>query len=128
MAHTFSKAEQSQGGKTSRRGPGKSTIARRLVQAVVGDEHGNQTLNTIRQILDGKQDNQMRLEVAKMVILSALDVASQESLAKFKADLRHKELILSRILKESSQKQALELFARIDQQDDVEEQEEPDDE
>lgn len=127
MAHTFTDEERRKGGANSKRGKGKKTIARELLEQVASN--GDASLELLSQALAGRQGSALQVELVKQLFAASLEVAGQKDVAKFKATQRNKELVLQAVLKHSSQKQAVELYKQLEaaEKGDVEEEDEQED-
>ncbi|UZD59525.1 hypothetical protein OLL83_001061 [Shewanella algae] len=130
MPHEFTTEQRIKGGKNSKRGKGKRTIARELLEQVSASDDSSNALTLMEQALAGRQGSALQVELIKQLFAASLDVAGQKDVAKFKATQRNKELVLAAILRQSTQKQALELYKSLnsDDDDDDEETEQQDDE
>lgn len=120
MPHEFTTEQRIKGGKNSKRGKGKKTIARELLEQVAGDNDSRRSLELLSQALAGRQGSALQVELIKALFAASLDVAGQKDVSKFKAQLRNRELVLAAILRQSNQKQALELYKALDSSDDEE--------
>ncbi|WP_345874724.1 hypothetical protein [Shewanella algae] len=111
------------GGQNQRRGKGKKTIARELLEQVASN--GDASLELLSQALAGRQGSALQVELVKQLFAASLEVAGQKDVARFKATQRNKELVLQAVLKHSSQKQAVELYKQLEaaEKGDVEEEE-----
>lgn len=114
MPHEFTTEQRIKGGKNSKRGKGKKTIARELLEQVAGDNDSRRSLELMEQALAGRQGSALQVELIKALFAASLDVAGQKDVSKFKAQLRNKELVLAAVLKHSSQRQALELYKQLE--------------
>ncbi|PWF91265.1 hypothetical protein DD549_14320 [Shewanella algae] len=128
MPHEFTTEQRIKGGKNSKRGKGKKTIARELLEQVAGDNDSRRSLELMEQALAGRQGSALQVELIKALFAASLDVAGQKDVAKFKATQRNKELVLAAILRQSTQKQALELYKSLNSDDDDDEETEQDEE
>ncbi|WP_345842317.1 hypothetical protein [Shewanella algae] len=124
MPHEFTTEQRSKGGKTSsRKGvKNKKTIARELLEQVATSDDSSRALEVMEQALAGRQGSALQVELIKQLFAASLEVAGQKDVSKFKAQLRNRELVLAAILRQSNQKQALELFRALGEQDDDEDQ------
>ncbi|MBC8797265.1 hypothetical protein NDN17_17575 [Shewanella algae] len=124
MAHTFTDEQRRKGGANSKRGKGKKTIAREILAAVIGDDEQarKSSLELLDNALSGKQGGMLQLELVKLLFESSLQTAGAVHVAEHKQQLRNKELVLAAILRQSNQKQALELYKALDSQTDDDEQ------
>ncbi|MGI2854035.1 hypothetical protein ACRTDR_07455 [Shewanella algae] len=129
MPHEFTDEQRRKGGKNSKRGKGKKTIARELLEQVAGDNDSRRSLELLTTALAGRQGSALQVQLITQLFAASLDVAGQKDVAKFKATQRNKELVLAAILRQSTQKQALELYKALEGSDDEEteddEQEDP---
>lgn len=128
MAHTFTDEQRRKGGANSKRGKGKKTIARELLEQVASN--GDASLELLSQALAGRQGSALQVELVKQLFAASLEVAGQKDVVRFKATQRNKELVLQAVLKHSSQKQAVELYKQLEAAEkgdvDVEEDEQED--
>lgn len=115
------------GGQNQRRGKAKKTIARELLQQVATSDDSSRALELMEQALAGRQGSALQVELIKQLFAASLDVAGQKDVAKFKATQRNKELVLAAILRQSTQKQALELYKSLNSDDEEAEETEQDD-
>ncbi|WP_412502764.1 hypothetical protein [Shewanella chilikensis] len=125
MPHEFTTEQRIKGGKNSKRGKGKKTIARELLEQVAGDNDSRRSLELLSQALAGRQGSALQVELIKALFAASLDVAGQKDVSKFKAQLRNRELVLAAILRQSNQKQALELYKSLSSETEDDEQEDP---
>ncbi|MBC8797017.1 hypothetical protein [Shewanella algae] len=114
MPHEFTDEQRRKGGKNSKRGKGKRTIARELLEQVSASDDSSNALTLMEQALAGRQGSALQVELIKQLFAASLDVAGQKDVAKFKATQRNKELVLAAVLKHSSQRQALELYKQLE--------------
>lgn len=125
MAHTFTDEQRRKGGANSKRGKGKKTIARELLEQVASN--GDASLELLSQALAGRQGSALQVELVKQLFAASLEVAGQKDVARFKATQRNKELVLQAVLKHSSQKQAVELYKQLEAAEKGEEDESDED-
>ncbi|PWF92628.1 hypothetical protein DD549_06710 [Shewanella algae] len=121
--------DRARGGRNgSRKGiPNKKTLARRLVAGLAETGSADATLKTVQEILEGRHGSALRLEIAKMVIEAGLNTNKELELARVKANLRSKELALASLLRNSSKSEAGTLYASIDYDGEViDDDDEPD--
>ncbi|WP_412500776.1 hypothetical protein [Shewanella chilikensis] len=124
MAHTFTDEERRRGGQNQRRGKGKKTIARELLEQVAASDDSSRAIELMEQALAGRQGSALQVELIKQLFAASLEVAGQKDVARFKATQRNKELVLQCVLKHSSQRQALELYKQLEAAEKGEEEDE----
>ncbi|WP_044733850.1 hypothetical protein [Shewanella algae] len=118
--------QAAKGGKNSKRGKGKRTIARELLEQVSASDDSSNALTLMEQALAGRQGSALQVELIRQLFAASLEVAGQKDVAKFKATQRNKELVLQAVLKHSSQKQAVELYKQLEAAEKGEEEDESD--
>ncbi|QTE85432.1 hypothetical protein [Shewanella algae] len=121
--------DRARGGRNgSRKGiPNKKTLARRLVAGLAETGSADATLKTVQEVLEGKHGSALRLEIAKMVIEAGLNTNKELELARVKANLKSKELALASLLRQSSKSESATLYASIDYDGEViDDDDEPD--
>ncbi|MBO2600005.1 hypothetical protein [Shewanella algae] len=106
--------QAAKGGTNSKRGKGKKTIARELLEQVASSDDSTRALEVMEQALAGRQGSALQVELIRQLFAASLEVAGQKDVARFKATQRNKELVLQAVLKHSSQKQAVELYKQLE--------------
>lgn len=120
--------QAAKGGSRGKRGVSKKTLARQLLEQVSASDDSSRALELMEQALAGRQGSSLQVELIKQLFAASLDVAGQKDVAKFKATQRNKELVLAAILRQSTQKQALDLYKSLNSDDDEETEDDEQDE
>lgn len=119
--------DRARGGRNgSRKGiPNRKTLARKLIAGLAESGSDEMTLKTVQEVLQGKHGSALRLEVARMVIEAGLNTNKELEIARVRADLKSKELVLSSILRQATKAEATAIYNKLEAAE--QEQEEPDD-
>ncbi|WP_335903998.1 hypothetical protein [Shewanella algae] len=117
--------QSAKGGSRGKRGLSKKTLARKLIAGLAESGSDEMTLQTVSEVLQGKHGSVLRLEIAKMVIEAGLNTNKELEIARVRADLKSRELVLSSILRQATKAEATAIYNKLEAAE--QEQEEPDD-